>query len=67
MQFLERISTRAVDRDQPAALAARDAPLAVFARWEIPDLSKLSRLAAITQPTLVAAGSSWATVGLHPR
>ena len=43
MQFLERISTRAVDRDQPAALAA------------------------ITQPTLVAAGSSWATVGLHPR
>lgn len=58
MEFLHRISARAVDRDEPTDLATRDAQLAAFARWGLPDPSKLSRLAAIIQPTLIAAGDN---------
>lgn len=58
MEFLHRISARTVDRDEPTDLATRDAQLGAFARWGIPDPSKLSRLAAILQPTLVAAGDN---------
>jgi len=56
MEFLARISARTADPDEPADLAARDAQLDAITRWGIPDPSKLARLAAITQPTLVANG-----------
>jgi pimeloyl-ACP methyl ester carboxylesterase len=56
MEFLGRISARTVDPDEPADLAARDAQLEAIARWGIPDPSKLARLGAIMQPTLVANG-----------
>jgi pimeloyl-ACP methyl ester carboxylesterase len=56
MEFLGRISARTFDRDEPADLAARDAQLEAITRWGIPDPSKLARLGAITQPTLVANG-----------
>lgn len=55
-EFLQRISSRTADRDEPASLAARDAQLEAIARWGIPDPSRLARLSAITQPTLVANG-----------
>jgi pimeloyl-ACP methyl ester carboxylesterase len=58
MQYLARISARTVDRDAPTDLATRDAQLEAIARWGIPDPSKLARLAAITQPTLVAGGDN---------
>jgi pimeloyl-ACP methyl ester carboxylesterase len=58
MQFLTRISARTIDRDEPTDLATRDAQLAALARWGIPDPSKLARLAAITQPALVANGDN---------
>jgi pimeloyl-ACP methyl ester carboxylesterase len=56
MEFLARISARTADPDEPADLAARDAQLAAITRWGIPEPSKLARLGAITQPTLVANG-----------
>jgi pimeloyl-ACP methyl ester carboxylesterase len=56
--FLKRISARTIDRDEPTDLATRDAQLEAFARWGIPDLSKLSRLAAIISPTFVASGDN---------
>ena len=58
MQFLARITARTSDRDEPTDLATRDAQLDAFARWGIPDPSQLVRLAAITQPTFVAAGDN---------
>ena len=58
MEFLGRISARTVDRDEPADLAARDTQLEAITRWGIPDASKLARLGAITQPTLVANGDN---------
>jgi pimeloyl-ACP methyl ester carboxylesterase len=57
-EFLKRISARTIDRDGPTDLATRDAQLEAFARWGIPDPSKLSRLAAITNPTFVASGDN---------
>jgi pimeloyl-ACP methyl ester carboxylesterase len=56
IEFLGRISARTTDPDEPADLAARDAQLAAITRWGIPEPSKLARLGAITQPTLVANG-----------
>jgi pimeloyl-ACP methyl ester carboxylesterase len=58
MEYLERFSTRQVDRDDPTDLATRDAQLTAITRWGIPDPSKLSQLAAITQPTFVANGDN---------
>jgi pimeloyl-ACP methyl ester carboxylesterase len=58
MQFLERIFARTVDRDEPTDVTTRDAQLAALTRWGIPDPSKLARLAAITQPTFIAAGDA---------
>ncbi len=58
LQFLKRITERTTDRDQPTDLATRDAQLEAFARWGVPDPSKLARLAAITHPTFVAAGDN---------
>ena len=57
-EYFERITARQVDRDEQTDLAARDAQLEAIARWGIPDPSKLARLAAITQPTLVANGDN---------
>jgi pimeloyl-ACP methyl ester carboxylesterase len=56
MEFLGRISARTGEPDEPADLAARDAQLEAITRWGIPEPSKLARLGAITQPTLVANG-----------
>jgi pimeloyl-ACP methyl ester carboxylesterase len=56
--YLQRVSARTVDRDVPTDLAARDTQLEAFARWGVPDPSQLTRLAAITQPTLVANGDN---------
>jgi pimeloyl-ACP methyl ester carboxylesterase len=58
MEFLGRISARTGEPDEPADLAARDAQLEAITRWGIPDPSRLTRLAAITQPTLVANGDN---------
>jgi pimeloyl-ACP methyl ester carboxylesterase len=58
MEYLVRVSARQVDRDEPTDLATRDAQLAAITRWGIPDPSKLSRLAAITQPAFVANGDN---------
>jgi pimeloyl-ACP methyl ester carboxylesterase len=58
VEYLKRISSRAADRDEPTDLATRDAQLGAIARWGIPDPSKLTRLGAITQPTLVANGDN---------
>jgi pimeloyl-ACP methyl ester carboxylesterase len=57
-EFLGRIFARALDRDETPALAVRDAQAEAINDWGIPDLSKLARLAGITQPTLVANGSN---------
>jgi pimeloyl-ACP methyl ester carboxylesterase len=56
--FLGRITARKVDRDEPTDIATRDAQLSAIARWGTPDPSKLSRLAAIIQPTFVANGDN---------
>jgi pimeloyl-ACP methyl ester carboxylesterase len=58
LAYFERISARAVDRDEPTDLAARDAQLEAITRWGIPDPSQLARLGAITQPVLVANGDN---------
>lgn len=58
LEYLQRISAREVDRDEPTDLATRDAQLDAFARWGFPDASKLGRLAAITQPVLAANGDN---------
>jgi pimeloyl-ACP methyl ester carboxylesterase len=55
-EFLGRIFTRTDDRDATPTLAARDAQGDAIADWGIPDHSKIGRLAAISQPTLVANG-----------
>ena len=57
-EFLGRIFTREQDRDETPALAVRDAQAEAINDWGIPDMSKLARLAGITQPTLVANGNN---------
>jgi hypothetical protein len=58
MEYLKRISARQADHDEPTDLATRDSQLTAITRWGIPDPSKLSRLAAMTQPTFVANGDN---------
>ena len=58
MESLGRLYQREVDRDEPTDLATRDAQLAAITAWGIPDESKLTRLAGITQPTFVANGDN---------
>jgi pimeloyl-ACP methyl ester carboxylesterase len=58
MEYLKRVAARQIDRDEPTDLATRDAQLAAITRWGIPDPSKLSQLAAITQPTFVTNGDN---------
>jgi pimeloyl-ACP methyl ester carboxylesterase len=57
-EFVGRIFTRERDRDLTPSLAVRDAQAEAITAWGIPDMSKLARLAGITQPTLVANGSN---------
>jgi pimeloyl-ACP methyl ester carboxylesterase len=54
--YLQRAYQRQEGRDVSTDLATRDAQLAAITAWGIPDASRLNRLAAITQRTLVANG-----------
>lgn len=58
MEFVQRIFAREKDRDELTDLATRDGQLTAIATWGVPDESRLARLAAITQPTLVANGDN---------
>ncbi len=58
LEFVHRIQSRQVDRDVPVSIATRDAHLTAISTWGIPDPTKLTRLAAIKQPTLVANGDN---------
>jgi len=58
MEYLNRISIRQIDRDAQTDLVTRDAQLTAITGWGIPEPAKLTRLAAITQPTLVANGDN---------
>jgi len=57
-EFINRLGSRREDRDAPVSLATRDAHLSAIETWGIPDSTRLSRLAGITQPTLVANGDN---------
>ena len=57
-EFVGRIFTREEGRDVTPALTARDAQGEALLEWAVPDFGQLARLAAITQPTLVANGDS---------
>ncbi|WP_371671713.1 alpha/beta hydrolase [Streptomyces sp. NBC_00289] len=56
--FLQRLGRRTTDPDAPSSLATRDRQLTAWSEWGIPDKSKLVRLNALFQPTLVADGES---------
>jgi pimeloyl-ACP methyl ester carboxylesterase len=56
MQFVERIFTRTEGRDTLPDLAVRDAQAAAIIEWGIRDFGRLTRLASIQAPTLVANG-----------
>lgn len=57
-EYLTRTHTRITDRDPETTLACRDAQFQALMTWGIPESSKLERLSAITQPTLVASGDN---------
>jgi pimeloyl-ACP methyl ester carboxylesterase len=57
-EFVQRIFTRADDRDAPTTLATRDAQLDALTAWGIPDPGRLQRLSGITRPVLVANGDN---------
>jgi pimeloyl-ACP methyl ester carboxylesterase len=57
-RFIARIFTRVDDRDGAVELSVRDAQAEAISEWGITDMSKLARLAGITQPTLVANGDN---------
>ncbi|MEX1655825.1 alpha/beta hydrolase [Streptomyces pseudovenezuelae] len=57
-EFLRRLGQRTSDPDAPASLATRDHQLTAWSEWGIPDKSRLGRLNALFQPTLVADGES---------
>lgn len=57
-EFLQRLGQRTTDHDAPSSLATRDRQLTAWSEWGIPDKSKLVRLNALFQPTLVADGES---------
>jgi pimeloyl-ACP methyl ester carboxylesterase len=56
--YLSRIFSRTEDRDAPTDAAVREAQLTAIMKWSVPDTSRLGRLAAISQPTLVANGDN---------
>jgi pimeloyl-ACP methyl ester carboxylesterase len=55
-EYLGRFMARQADRDAGVTLQTRDAHYDAVVDWGIPDHNKLSRLAAIQQPTFVASG-----------
>ncbi|WP_434381874.1 alpha/beta fold hydrolase [Melittangium boletus] len=57
-EFLGRLRSRQADRDVPVSRDTVNAHLTAISTWGIPDVSKLSRLHAIRQPTLVANGDN---------
>ncbi|MBI5341566.1 MAG: alpha/beta hydrolase [Mycolicibacterium rufum] len=57
-EYLARTHARTEDRDTETTLACRDAQFQALMTWAIPESSKLERLSAITQPTLVANGDN---------
>jgi pimeloyl-ACP methyl ester carboxylesterase len=57
-EYLTRTHARQQDRDTESSLACRDAQFQALMAWGIPESSKLERLSAITQPTLVANGDN---------
>jgi len=57
-EYLARTHARTEDRDSETTLACRDAQYQALMTWGIPEGSKLERLSAITQPTLVANGDN---------
>ncbi len=57
-EFLQRLGERTTDHDAPSSLATRDRQMTAWSEWGIPDQSKLVRLKALFQPTLVADGES---------
>jgi pimeloyl-ACP methyl ester carboxylesterase len=57
VEFVSRIFTRTEGRDTNPDLAVRDAQAAACIEWGIRDFAKLSRLASIQAPTLVANGN----------
>jgi len=56
IEFLRRLGGRTEDRDERTTAAVRDAQYDAVLAWGIPDISKLERLTAIRQPTLVLQG-----------
>src|SRR5262249_4891908 len=54
-EFLRRCAGREDDRDQRPGVEVRDAQFDAITEWGIADASRLSRLAGITQPGLIAA------------
>jgi pimeloyl-ACP methyl ester carboxylesterase len=57
-EHLTRTNERTADRDVATTLACRDAQYQALMTWGIPESSKLERLSAITQPTLVVNGDN---------
>ncbi|WP_224366215.1 alpha/beta fold hydrolase [Hyalangium versicolor] len=57
-EFIARLRLRQTDRDVAVTRETTHAHLTAISTWGIPDASKLSRLAAIKQPTLVANGDN---------
>src|SRR5215469_5064758 len=55
-EFLRRCAGREDDRDQRPGEEVRDAQFDAITQWGIADTSRLSRLAGITKPVLIAAG-----------
>ncbi|ROR35904.1 pimeloyl-ACP methyl ester carboxylesterase [Curtobacterium sp. JUb34] len=56
VDFLRRLGARTEDRDAPTTPAVRDAQYDAVLAWGVPGLTKLERLTAIRQPTLVLQG-----------
>lgn len=57
-EYLSRTHARTENRDPETTLVCRDAQYQALMTWGIPESSKLERLSAITQPTLVANGDN---------
>lgn len=57
-EFLQRLGERTTDHDAPSSLSTRDHQLTAWSDWGVTDKSKLVRLKALFQPTLVADGES---------
>jgi pimeloyl-ACP methyl ester carboxylesterase len=58
MEYLQQFTARQEGRDKSNGLEVRDAQYDAITEWGIPDPSRLNRLAGITQPVLVTAGTT---------